>query len=151
MCIFSDGHLSRFINYGYGSLQPVEGIQTHNKLVLGVNLEACAQLCLAETTFKCASFDYVFGEQSCQMSHLIAANVHGMRTQFDTPHQVMHFELIGKKLLRFAKHVMEGTFNIHVIKPGAVARSDARPRGMRTVEGSILTSVNILSWRLVMN
>ena len=32
---------------------------------------------------------------------------------------------------------------------GAVARSDARPPGMRTVAGSILTSGNILSWRLV--
>ena len=34
--------------------------------------------------------------------------------------------------------------------PGTVARSDARPPGMRTVAGSILTSGNILSWRLVM-
>ena len=92
----TDGHLSRFINYGYGSLQAVEGIQVHNKLVLGVNMEACAQLCLAELTFKCSSFDYVFREQSCQMSQLIAANVHGMRTQFDTAYHVMHFELIGK-------------------------------------------------------
>ena len=32
----------------------------------------------------------------------------------------------------------------------AVARSDARLPGMRTVSGSILTSGNILSWRLVM-
>ena len=99
---FADGHLSRFINYGYGSLQAVEGIQIHNKLVLGVKLEACAQLCLAETAFKCSSFDYVFGEQSCQMSQLIAANVHGMRTEFDTPYQVMHFELIGKSLFCFS-------------------------------------------------
>ena len=74
----------------------MEGIQVHNKLVLGVNMEACAQLCLAELTFKCSSFDYVFREQSCQMSQLIAANVHGMRTQFDTAYHVMHFELIGK-------------------------------------------------------
>ena len=95
----TDGHLSRFINYGYGSLQAVEGIQVHNKLVLGVNMEACAQLCLAELTFKCSSFDYVFREQSCQMSQLIAANVHGMRTQFDTAYHVMHFELIGKSRL----------------------------------------------------
>ena len=34
--------------------------------------------------------------------------------------------------------------------PGAVARWDARPPGMRTVAGSILTSRNMLSWSLVM-
>ena len=33
--------------------------------------------------------------------------------------------------------------------PGAVAQSDARPPGMQTVTGSILTSGNILLWRLV--
>ena len=36
------------------------------------------------------------------------------------------------------------------ILPGAVARSDASPPSMQTVAGSILTSGNILSWRLVM-
>ena len=36
------------------------------------------------------------------------------------------------------------------LEPAAVARSDARPPGMRTIAGSILTSDNILSWRLVM-
>ena len=35
-------------------------------------------------------------------------------------------------------------------QPGMVARSDARPPGMRTVTGSILTSGSILLWRLVM-
>ena len=33
-------------------------------------------------------------------------------------------------------------------RPGAIARSDARPPGMRTVAGSILMSGNILLWRL---
>ena len=33
---------------------------------------------------------------------------------------------------------------------GAVARSDPRPPGMRTVVGSILTTGNILSLKLVM-
>ena len=32
-------------------------------------------------------------------------------------------------------------------RPGAVARSDARPPGMRPVAGSILMSGNIFSWR----
>ena len=35
-------------------------------------------------------------------------------------------------------------------RPGAVARSDPRPPGMRTVMGSILTTGNILSLKLVM-
>ena len=34
--------------------------------------------------------------------------------------------------------------------PGTVAWSDACLHGMRMVEGSILTSSNFLSWRLVM-
>ena len=34
--------------------------------------------------------------------------------------------------------------------PDAVARSETRPPSMRTVAGSILTSGNIPSWRLVM-
>ena len=37
-----------------------------------------------------------------------------------------------------------------IFKPGAVARSDAHPPGTRTVAGSIFTSDNIPSWRLVM-
>jgi hypothetical protein len=64
--------------------------------VLGVHLDACAQLCLAETSFPCASFDYVYDEQSCQLSQYIAANVHGIRTEYDSKYQVMHYELIGK-------------------------------------------------------
>ena len=100
VCIYYivDGALSRFINYGYGALKTVEGIQTHRKFVLGVNLDACAQLCLAEN---CASFDFVFGLQSCQLSQYIAANVHGIRTDFKPGLQVMHYEAIGKHLQEF--------------------------------------------------
>lgn len=94
----SDGAIARFINYGYGSLQTIEGIQTHGKIVLGANLDACAQLCLAETSFPCASFDYVFNDKSCQMSQYIAANVQGIRTDFEPGYQVMHYELIGNTL-----------------------------------------------------
>ncbi|WAR31432.1 CUBN-like protein [Mya arenaria] len=92
----SNGPISRFINYGHGGLQTVEGVQTHNKIVLGVNLDACAQLCLAETSFSCESFDYVFSEQSCQLSQYIAANVYGIRTVFEPGYRVMHYELIGE-------------------------------------------------------
>ena len=38
---------------------------------------------------------------------------------------------------------------LELFEPGAVARSDQCPPGMRTVAGSLLTSGNILSWRLV--
>ena len=38
----------------------------------------------------------------------------------------------------------------YLSQPGAVARSDLRPPGMRTVGGSILRPGNILSWTLVM-
>ena len=43
---------------------------------------------------------------------------------------------------------ISGTFQ--TVGSSPVARSDARPPGMRTVEGSILGSGNILSLRLVM-
>ncbi|XP_060567434.1 uncharacterized protein LOC132726178 [Ruditapes philippinarum] len=97
----SNGALGKFINYGFGSLQTLEGVQTHGKIVLGVHLDACAQLCLAETSFPCASFDYVYDEQSCQLSQYIAANVHGIRTEYDSKYQVMHYELIGEYLEYF--------------------------------------------------
>ncbi|WAR31389.1 CDCP2-like protein [Mya arenaria] len=98
---YRNGPISRFINYGHGGLQTVEGVQTHNKIVLGVNLDACAQLCLAETSFSCESFDYVFSEQSCQLSQYIAANVYGIRTVFEPGYRVMHYELIGEYLEHF--------------------------------------------------
>ena len=41
-------------------------------------------------------------------------------------------------------------FNKSILQPGAVAQSDAHPPGMQAVAGLILTSGNILSWRLVM-
>ncbi|KAH3795724.1 hypothetical protein DPMN_149283, partial [Dreissena polymorpha] len=97
----SNGAMSRFINYGRGALQTLEGFQTYGKIMLGVNLDACAQLCLAETSFPCASFDYVFVESSCQLSQYIAANVYGIRTDFDPGYEVMHYELIGEFLNYF--------------------------------------------------
>ena len=78
----------------------------HAKIVLGVNLDACAHLCLAETAFACSSFDYMFGDKSCKLSQFIAAEVHGMRTQFDTRQQVMHFELIGKSCINTTTHIL---------------------------------------------
>lgn len=99
--------MSRFINYGRGALQTLEGFQTYGKIMLGVNLDACAQLCLAETSFPCASFDYVFVESSCQLSQYIAANVYGIRTDFDPGYEVMHYELIGmlSEVYRIVKKV----------------------------------------------
>ena len=99
-----DGALGKFINYGYGSLQTLEGVQIHGKIVLGVHLDACAQLCLAETSFPCASFDYVYEEQSCQLSQYIAANVHGIRTEYKSRYQVTHYELIGKYYYYYIVH-----------------------------------------------
>ena len=40
------------------------------------------------------------------------------------------------------------TLDTNFMMPGAVARPDPRPPGMRTVAGSVLTSGNILSWSL---
>ncbi|KAL3871672.1 hypothetical protein ACJMK2_039656, partial [Sinanodonta woodiana] len=97
----ADGPCSNFINYGYGALQPLEGIQIYNKVVLGVTLDACAHLCQSETFFKCNSFDYVFTDQSCQMSQYIAANVHGLMTSYEIDHKIMHYEAIGDYLRYF--------------------------------------------------
>jgi hypothetical protein len=60
--------------------------------MLGVNLEHCAQLCLAETGFSCASFDYIFKDKSCHMSKLIAANVHGLQNDYSEDTKSMHFD-----------------------------------------------------------
>ena len=94
--IISDGPFDNFINFGYGTLRPLEGIHIYNKIMLGVNLEHCAQLCLAETGFSCASFDYIFKDKSCHMSKLIAANVHGLQNDYSEDTKSMHFEVKGK-------------------------------------------------------
>ncbi|GAB1600758.1 uncharacterized protein LOC106869508 [Argonauta hians] len=88
-----EGPLSKFVNYGFGSLRPLEGVQLYKKIMLGLTLDACAQLCLAEHTFKCATFDYLFADQSCHMSKYIAANVHGIAPVDDSNFRVMHYEL----------------------------------------------------------
>jgi hypothetical protein len=84
------------INFGFGKLRPLEGVPVYNKIMLGETLDTCAQLCLAEASFQCASFDYVFGDQSCHMSQFIAANVHGMSTDDDESFRIMHYEIKGK-------------------------------------------------------
>ena len=50
------------------------------------------------------------------------------------------------------KYINQLSININLkltlhIMPSAVDQSDARPPGMRTVAGSIITSGNILPWR----
>ena len=52
-------------------------------------------------------------------------------------------------LLATKSYIIIGMCDIYMT-PGAEAQSDARPPGMRMAAGSILTSGNILSWRLVM-
>lgn len=91
--------MENFINFGYGSLRILEGIQIYDKNVIGVTLDACAQLCLVQRTFKCNSFDYIFSEHSCKMSHLIAANTHGMNNSYMGNFKVMHFEIKGMFVL----------------------------------------------------
>ncbi|XP_060071928.1 uncharacterized protein LOC132551801 [Ylistrum balloti] len=97
----SNGPMEKFVNFGYGTLQQIEGIQVYNKIILGVTLDACAQLCLAETSFRCYSFDYVFNDDSCHMSQYIAANVHGVSTSFSEDFKSMHFELKEEYLEMF--------------------------------------------------
>lgn len=88
--------MEKFVNFGYGTLQQIEGIHVYNKIMLGVTLDACAQLCLAETSFRCYSFDFIFNDNSCHMSQYIAANVHGVSTDFSEDFRAMHFEVKGK-------------------------------------------------------
>ena len=100
--IISEGPLSHFINYGFGSLRPLTGSQIYNQIQVGVTLEACATLCLSETSFKCISFDYTFTDNTCHLSEYIAANVYGMATNYNF--RVMHFELAGKCSSRYYRY-----------------------------------------------
>ena len=77
----------------------MEGYQIYNKVMLGVTLDACAQLCTAETSFQCASFDYMFNNQACHMSQYVAANVRGMDTNMTPNYRVMHYEKKGQNIL----------------------------------------------------
>lgn len=96
-----DGPFENFVNFGYGKLRPLEGIHIYNKIMIGVSLEHCAQLCLAETAFSCASFDYEFVDKSCHMSQYIAANVHGLQNEYSEDVRTMHYELKDEYLSRF--------------------------------------------------
>lgn len=90
-----DGPLEYFLNFGYGSLRQLEGEQIYQKTVVGVSLVACAHLCLAENSFKCTSFDYLYEDESCYMSMYIAANVYGLMTSRADDKKIIHYEFIG--------------------------------------------------------
>lgn len=90
-----DGPLEYFLNFGYGSLRQLEGEQIYQKTVVGVSLVACAHLCLAENSFKCTSFDYLYEDESCYMSMYIAANVYGLMTARADDKKIIHYEFIG--------------------------------------------------------
>ncbi|XP_076090760.1 uncharacterized protein LOC143062837 isoform X1 [Mytilus galloprovincialis] len=96
-----DGPFENFINFGYGTLRHLEVIHIYNKIMLGVNLEHCAQLCLVETGFTCSSFDYLFNDKSCHMSQYIAANVHGLQNDYSEESKSMHFEVKDEYLEKF--------------------------------------------------
>lgn len=70
----------------------------YSKSMFGLDLGACAQLCLTQTTFDCASFDYSFGDRSCQMSRYIASNVGGIDTDNMPTYRVMHYEKKGESM-----------------------------------------------------
>src|SRR5690349_3352829 len=58
--LISDGALTSFINYGVGMLVPVTSEPVYDKFIPEVDLASCAQLCLNETSFHCASFDFIY-------------------------------------------------------------------------------------------
>ncbi|XP_048776860.2 uncharacterized protein LOC125681022 [Ostrea edulis] len=97
----STGPLEYFLNFGFGNLQQIEGEQIYHKRVIGVSLVACAHLCLAESSFKCTSFDYIYDDKSCYMSMYIAANVYGLVTSRADDKNVVHYEFKDSYLRRF--------------------------------------------------
>ncbi|CAG5132136.1 unnamed protein product, partial [Candidula unifasciata] len=96
------GALSNFISYGSGSLPYVDDRPIYTKTMFGLDLGACAQVCLSQTSFECASFDYSFGDRSCHMSRYVASNVGGIDNDNNMPtYRVMHYEKKGVSLERF--------------------------------------------------
>ncbi|XP_025113966.1 uncharacterized protein LOC112575994 isoform X2 [Pomacea canaliculata] len=96
-----DGPVSKFVNYGVGSLPVIDGYQIYGKVMFGVTLGACAQLCLTQTTFDCSSFDYSFSDRACHMSQYIAANLNGLNHDVMPTYRVVHYEKKGKYLNYF--------------------------------------------------
>ena len=94
--LFTDGPLASFVNYGTGSLPLLDGNQIYNKVMFGLTLGACGQLCLTQTTFDCASFDYSFSDSSCHMSEYIAANLNGLNHDVMPTYRIMHYEKKGR-------------------------------------------------------
>jgi len=97
-----EGALARFVNYGFGHMQQLAASDVYQDYRMEVGLDSCATLCLHQTTFNCASFDYFFdrdGKSVCYMSKYIAANVLGLVTEFGT--RSMHFEKSEEYLDKF--------------------------------------------------
>ncbi|KAK3087707.1 hypothetical protein FSP39_009442 [Pinctada imbricata] len=97
----TEGPMENFFNFGYGRMQQIEGEHVYNKIVIGVTQQACAQLCLAETAFRCHSFDFVFEDNSCHMSQYMAANVYGLDISVKDENKVIHFEVKDEYLSKF--------------------------------------------------
>ncbi|KAK3764762.1 hypothetical protein RRG08_006562 [Elysia crispata] len=90
------GALSNFISFGHGSLPYVDDRTVYESTMFHLDLGACAQVCLSQKNFVCASFDYVFGERSCHMSRYVASTVGGLQNETMPTHRVMHYEKKGK-------------------------------------------------------
>lgn len=89
--------MKHFVNYGFGKLKPLAQTEVYQRQMMGITLEECATLCLAQTesSFHCISFDYVFDgpEGTCHLSKYLGANVYGLVSTSDK--SVMHFEKMG--------------------------------------------------------
>ncbi|XP_059170775.1 uncharacterized protein LOC131952238, partial [Physella acuta] len=95
------GSMSNFISYGSGSLPYVEDHVVYSKTMYGLDLGACAHMCLSQTTFECSSFDFSFVDRACQMSRYVASSLGGLDTEHMPTYKIMHYEKKGANLERF--------------------------------------------------
>ena len=99
--VFKDyGPMNNFLNFGSGMLWPFGGKVFYNHTFRGISVEQCAQRCLDERKFRCASFDYLHDKDLnfCLLSDTSVMAGHANLSNV-TLANCNHFERIGPRLV----------------------------------------------------
>lgn len=92
--------MNNFLNFGSGMLWPFGGKVFYNHTFRGISVEQCAQRCLDEGKFRCASFDYLHDKDLnfCLLSDTSVMAGHANLSNV-TLANCNHFERIGLLLV----------------------------------------------------
>jgi len=92
-------------------LKPGQSVSVYQRIIDQVSVNHCAELCFAETSFYCLSFDIVFSaaaaaggrdEGECKLSEHVAATADGLVIDTVNP-QHNHYERIGQSVTSLSR------------------------------------------------